>query len=101
MAETVSGRLPDALVRALDDLGKASGKSRSEVLRMVVQRGLDEVRMERAVESYRNGEASLGRAAEIAGVHLTLFLDALRRAGVPFRYTSSDVAEDLDWAARS
>ncbi len=101
MTETVSGRLPDELVQALDDLGKASGKSRSEVLRIVVQRGLDEVRMERGLEAYRKGEASLARAAEIAGAHLIRFLDALREAGIPFHYGTDEMAEDLAWAESS
>jgi len=101
MAETVSGRLPDDLVRALDELGRSTGQSRSEMLRIVVQRGVAEVRLERGLDAYRRREVSLGRAAEIAGVHLTVFLDALRRAGIHLNYGLAELAEDMDWAERA
>lgn len=98
MTESVSGRLPEALVRELDRLADAAGQTRSEALRAAVQRGVHALRLERGIEAYRRNEASLGRAAEIAGVHLTTFLDTLRREGVPFHYRQADLLEDLEWA---
>lgn len=98
MAETVSGRLPEEVVQALDEMGEATGRTRSEVLRDVVQRGLSEARLERALEAYRRGNASLGRASRIADVPVTVFLDELKDAGIPFRYGAEDVEQDLSWA---
>lgn len=101
MGETVSGRLPDDLVRDLDELGKLEGKSRSEILRDVVQKGIAAERLERALEAYRRRLASLGRASEMAGLPITVFLDELRRAGILLNYTREDLAEDLAWAKRA
>lgn len=98
MGETVSGRLPEDLVAGLDELGEATGRTRSDVLREVVRHGLAEVRLERAIDAYRAGEASLGRASEIAGLPIACFLDELRQAQVPLRYGPDELAEDLDWA---
>lgn len=98
MAETVSGRLPEDLVEALDEMGDATGRTRSEVLRDVVQRGVAEARLERGLEAYRRGEASLGRASRIADVPITVFLGELRNAGIPFQYGVADVEQDLAWA---
>lgn len=101
MAHTVSGRLPPDLVRELDRLGKDAGKSRSEVLRDVVRRGVAAERLERALEAYRRREVSLGRASEMAGMPITVFLDELRRAGVLRDYDIDDLRRDMAWAKRA
>lgn len=98
MAETVSGRLPPDLLRELDRLGRLSGKSRSEILRDVVRRGVAAERLERALDAYRRREVSLGRASEMAGVPLTVFLDELRRAGILRDYDTEELRRDLEWA---
>lgn len=98
MGETVSGRLPDDLVEGLQALQDATGRTRSEVLRQVVRSGLAQVRLKRGLEAYREGEASLGRASELAGLPVARFLDELQAAGIPRKYGPDEVAEDLDWA---
>jgi predicted HTH domain antitoxin len=98
MAETVSGRLPPDLLRGLDRLGKASGRSRSDVLREVVERGLAAALLEMALEAYRRREASLGRAAEMAGLPVTQFIDELRQAGILRDYDTDGLRRDMEWA---
>lgn len=98
MAKTVSGRLPDDLVRALDTFGEETGRTRSEVLRELVRRGLAEARLEHGLEAYRKGQASLGKASAIAGLPITVFLDELRTANIPFQYDVEDLEDDLSWA---
>lgn len=100
MGETVSGRLPDDLVEGLQALQDATGQTRSEVLRQVVELGLEEARLARAIDAYRRGEVSLGRAAEMAGVPVTVLLDELREAGVLRSYGVDDLERDLAWAER-
>lgn len=101
MGETVSGRLPDDLVRELDALGKLAGKSRSEMLRDVVHRGLAAERLVRAQDAYRRREVSLGRASELAGLPITVFLDELRRAGILRSYDTDELRRDLAWAGQA
>lgn len=100
MGETVSGRLPDDIVAALDELGRASGRSRSEVLRDVVRRGVAAERVAQAIEAYRTRRASLGKATQMAGISMGVFLDELRRAGILRDYERTDLQEDLEWAAK-
>jgi predicted transcriptional regulator len=100
MTETVSGRLPDDVVEALDALGRATGRSRSEVLRDVVRRGVAAERLANGIEAYRTRSASLGKAAALAGVPLGAFLDELRRAGLLRDYDQPDLQDDLAWAAK-
>lgn len=53
-----------------------------------------------ALELYREGRASLGRAAELAGVGIEEFMDFAAHRQVPFHYTAEELAEDRDTAAR-
>lgn len=100
MGETVSGRLPDDVVAALDELGRASGRSRSEVLRDVVRRGVAAERVAQAIEAYRFRRASLGKATQMAAIPMGAFVDELRRAGILRDYDRTDLQEDLAWAAK-
>ncbi|MFQ6056478.1 MAG: UPF0175 family protein [Methanosarcinales archaeon] len=50
-----------------------------------------------AVELYREGLLSLGKAAEFAGVETRWeMMTILKEKGVPLHYTIEDVKEDLD-----
>lgn len=98
MAHTVSGRLPPDLLRELDNLGKEARKTRSEVLRDVVRRGVAAERLHRALEAYRLRQVSLGRASEMAGIPVTAFIDEVRRAGILRDYHVDDLRLDLEWA---
>lgn len=100
MGETVSGRLPDDVVAALDELASATGRSRSDVLRDVVRRGVAAERIAQAIEAYRHHRASLGKAASMAGIPIGAFLDEIRRAGLLRDYHVADVQEDLEWATK-
>lgn len=100
MAETVSGRLPDDLAKDLTAWGRETGRSRSETLRDVVRKGLKADRLERALEAYRRREVSIGRAAQMAGLPLIVFMDEMKRAGVYLNYGVDDLHHDMDWAAR-
>jgi predicted HTH domain antitoxin len=101
MAHTVSGRLPPDLLRDLDRLGKDAGQTRSEVLRDVVRRGVAAERLERALEAYRRRQVSLGKASEMAGLAVTVFLDELRRVGILRDYGADELRQDIEWAKRA
>lgn len=96
MTKTVSTRLPDDLVEALDELGDRAGQSRSDVLREVVKKGLRAERLERAMEAYRKREVSIGTAAKMAGLPLTLFLDEMKRHGILLNYDLEELERDMD-----
>lgn len=100
MTETVSGRIPGDLARDFDAWGKETGRSRSELLRDVVRKGLKADRLERALEAYRRREVSIGRATEMAGIPMSSFLDEMKRAGILMNYDREELARDLAWAER-
>jgi predicted HTH domain antitoxin len=55
-----------------------------------------EMRIAAAVKWYEVGELSQGKAAEIAGLSRTEFINALSRFKVsPFQYTAEELVEEL------
>jgi predicted HTH domain antitoxin len=53
-----------------------------------------------ALELFREGRVSLGRAAELAGVGIEEFMDFSAHRQVSLHYTADDLTEDRDTAAR-
>lgn len=54
-----------------------------------------------AIELYREGKLSLGKAAELAGTRNKWeMLTILDSSGVPLNYTTEDVEDDLDTLER-
>ncbi|AEK73673.1 hypothetical protein GQS_08895 [Thermococcus sp. 4557] len=48
-----------------------------------------------AIELYREGKLSLGKAAEFAGLSVREFLYELRKRDVPINYTMENAEEDV------
>ncbi len=68
----------------------------SDVAALVRPRKLeDELRLLVALELYREGRVSLGKAAEVAGLSLREFLYELRVRGIPLNYDLEELEEDL------
>lgn len=95
MAETVSVRLDEAMLRDLEELAKELKTDRSEALRRVLAEGLKQTKMRRIVELLREEKISIGKAAELAGISRYEVLDLAEREGVPYGYSLEDLERDL------
>jgi predicted transcriptional regulator len=80
-----SVRLPDDLLRALDEVARRQGTDRSSVMKRAIERGLRQISIDEAVEAYLKGGITAMRAARMAGVTLWEFLDELQRRGLGLR----------------
>ncbi|WP_297063765.1 UPF0175 family protein [Thermococcus sp.] len=58
------------------------------------------VRLYLAVELYREGLISLGKAAEIAGLSKWEMMEVLASKGVPLNYNRRDLEEDIETLER-
>jgi len=68
----------------------------AEVARIVKAKDLSRaVRELVALELYREGLVSLGKAAEIAGLSLWEMMELMARRGVPIRYGPDDLEADI------
>jgi predicted HTH domain antitoxin len=92
---TISMRISEEEAKRLDRIAELAGIDRATLLRRSLRRGSAEVLYEQALELYRRGEASLSKAAEIAGITLREFILQLSRHGIELTYSPADLAQDL------
>ena len=92
---TISLRLPKAEAGRLDRLAEATGMERPTFLRQALKRGSEDLLFERASLAYRRGEATLSRAAALAGLSLRDMIARLPAAGLELNYSVAELEKDL------
>jgi len=91
MSKTMSIRMDRENFEFLNELTKEQKSDLSKAVRDMVTRG----RILLAVERYKEGEASLGRAAELAGVPVGKMMTILTEYGVESRVEQEDYLQGL------
>lgn len=89
--KTVSIRLEADDYRFLKSLAEADKEDVSTAVRDLVARG----RVLLALERYRDGKASLSKAAEMAGLSISEMMDVLARHGVQANLALEDYRDSL------
>src|SRR3989344_4112909 len=96
MAETVSVRVDKSELKEIDEISKLEKKTKSHVLREMLEKGIKEKRLEMALEKFRKNEASVGKASKMAGMPLSLFMDMLVEKKIDFHYGVKELEEDFE-----
>ena len=91
---SVSARLPVEEKEELDDVADLLDEDRSTTIRKALREGLAELRVQRAVERYQSGNASLGEAARVAGVSLGEWLEIADERNLTTQLTPEDLEDD-------
>src|ERR1035437_6221128 len=91
MTKTMSIRMDRENFEFLNEFTKEQRSDLSKAVRDMVTRG----RVLLAVERYKKGEASLGRAAELAGVPVGQMMTILTEFGVESRIEDEDYLQGL------
>lgn len=89
-------RLREDKIQEIERIAEEEGKLVSEVLREVVERGLREYRIERAIDRYLKGLISQGAAAEEAGLTIQEFHQELRKRGYTLRIDAELIEAELE-----
>ena len=96
MESTVAVRIEKDTLAKIRIISKEENRKNSEVLREALDLGLREKKLSLALEKYKNKLVSIGKAAELADIPLSTFLDILRVRNVPFNYTVRELMEDFE-----
>ena len=91
MTKTMSIRMDRENFEFLNELTKEQRSDLSKAVRDMVTRG----RVLFAMERYKKGDASLGRAAELAGVSVGQMMTLLSEFGVQSRIEDEDYLQGL------
>lgn len=92
MPKTVSLRMDEENYAFLRKLAKEEKEDLSKAVREVVYKG----RVMLAIERYRKGEASLGKAAELAGLAVGQMITVLAEYGVQSNLDTDDYLQGLE-----
>jgi predicted HTH domain antitoxin len=96
MTKTMSIRMDRENFEFLSELTKEERTDLSKTVRDLVTRG----RVLLAVERYRDGEASLGKAAELAGLSVGQMMTVLADFGIESRIEKEDYLQGLSNLAK-
>jgi len=96
MTKTMSIRMDRDNYEFLSEISKEERSDLSKAVRDLVSRG----RIFLAVERYKKGEASLGRAAELAGLPVGQMMTILAEFGVESRIEKEDYLQGLQNLAK-
>ena len=92
---TISMRLPREEIEQLERLAEELAIERPTLLKRALRRGARDLMFERACQAYRAREATLSRAAEIAGLPLRDMILRLKDADLELSYGVEELSRDL------
>ena len=96
MAETISVRIDKSELKQINEISKLEKKTKSHVLREVLEKGIKEKKLDLALEKFRKNEATAWKAARMADIPLTAFMDILVQKGIDFHYGVKELREDFE-----
>ncbi|MFW9917946.1 MAG: UPF0175 family protein [Candidatus Thorarchaeota archaeon] len=100
MAEkTISFRIEKKLLKELDQLALERKTERSAVARRLLAKGLQQEKLERAIQAYTMGKVSLSGAASASGLDIREFMAALNQSETNFELGLQDLLGALDQLA--
>ena len=97
MTKTLSIRMDPENYKFLTEITKQERSDLSKAVRDLVTRG----RVLLAVEKYKKGDASLGKAAQVAGLSVGQMMTLLAEFGVESRIDTDDYREGLKNLAKA
>ncbi len=95
MEESISVRIPKEEMYEINRISEYENSNKSKILREILAKGIKQKKLEIALSKFQNSEASASKAAEIAGIPLTSFLDVLHKKGISFHYDLDDLKDDF------
>ncbi len=96
MEKTISVRIPKGELKEIEHISKYEKATKSTVLRDVLGIGIRNKMLGIAIEKFQKNEMTAWKAAGVAGVPLTEFLDILKEKGLEFHYTSEELSEEFE-----
>ncbi len=92
-----SYRLSDSSLKLIYNVSKEKDLSESEALRMLVDKGLYEYKLESAIKTYYDKNLDLTAGAKLAGISKREFMEELSRKGEGINLSE----EDYDYSKKS
>lgn len=95
LSTTLTARLPDDLFEEIEQISQEEHLDKSAVARRLLEKAVQDHRLETAIDRYREGNITLRTAAKKADMPLREFIHELSRREIPLAYGPKDLDEDL------
>ncbi len=95
MASRVSLLVPKKLRDEIEALTAITGDDKSSLMRKLMLKGLEELKLDIGIDSYVRGKTSLEKSSRIAGVSIWRFLDELTNRKIGIRYRLEDAQQEI------
>jgi predicted HTH domain antitoxin len=99
--ETVTARLPKKTLREIEQLAEKEKEDRSELIRRLLDKAVQEKRIEEALKAYQEGKVTLWKAAETSGISLRAMMELTKEKKIPIPYTLEDLERDLEYVKQT
>jgi len=91
----LTGRVNKRQIEQLDKISQEEKIDRSSALRKVLDIGLNEYNKQKALDDYRKGRISIGKAASLAKVSMAEFYKILESENIPVRIDIRGIEEAI------
>jgi len=91
--KNITIRVKDDMYREIEELTILDKSDKSTVVRLLLAKGLQERKKQRALELYRSGKCTLWKAAQIAGISLREMIDLAKSEGIFVHISAKDIDE--------
>lgn len=95
MAEGVVARVPSEIKKDIEFFAKQEQTDKSNIIRKLLTSAVKQRRLEYGLKEYAERRVSLGKAAELAKMHISDFMEEAAQHHIPINYTKEDVRRDF------
>ena len=95
MGSTITTRVPDDIDKKIKNISQIEHLDKSTVVRRLLSKAVQDWQIDYALEQYKDGTITIGRAAQMAGVSLREMIAIAAKKGIPFQYSLDDLKEDF------
>ena len=97
-ASAITNELPTDILKEIEYWSKKERTDTTAFILRLIDEGLREWKLHKALGMYKNQEVSLWKASEIAGVSLAEILSELPKQKIIFQYDLEEMREDIEYA---
>jgi len=84
-------RASEEILKEVDKLSKIAKVDKSLIVREALERGLEKVRLEEAINLFTEGKLALSEAANTAGISVGEMMEKLKERGIHSKITIEDL----------
>lgn len=98
--KSISIRLKEDFIKKARKIAELSNVDESVVMRQALEKGMEEVRLEIALEKFSEEKISTSEAADIAGLSVGELMDEIVKRGIKQRISLDDFQNSLQRALK-